>query len=106
MRTGKRWPSSRRGPARRRGPKMEKPDTTVATLLLPAPVPSLYGAPIASYLARLAPGSRPAQATACGTVGRIIGEIRGRAPDLDGYALTAACRAELVARYQPATVNR
>jgi len=66
--------------------------------------------PARVYLARLAPGSRPAQAAALATMAAMLaGE--GTSPDLLPwgqlrYQHTAALRQLLAERYAPATVNR
>ncbi len=66
--------------------------------------------PVAHYLARLAPGSRRAQASACQTMACLLSGGRATAADIPWsqltYAHTSALRAALVDRYQPATVNR
>lgn len=66
--------------------------------------------PGASYLARLAPGSRRAQAQALEVVAQVVSGGRETAATLPWHTLryeqTQAVRAALVARYAPNTVNR
>jgi integrase len=66
--------------------------------------------PAALYLARLGPGFRKAQALALERIARIASAGRTGAVDLDwtalGYAECQAIRAEIAARYAPATANR
>src|SRR5438034_11207133 len=66
--------------------------------------------PAAVYLAGLAPGSRPAQRAALGTIARDLSGGTCTLETLPWHRLrfqhTAAARTMLAERYKPATVNR
>jgi len=75
-----------------------------------APIPQAAEHPVATYLARLAPGSRRSQRTACETLAQLASGGRVGAVDLQWhrltYAHTQAVRSALAAQYKPATANR
>ena len=76
---------------------------------LPVPIDPSRN-PAAVYLARLAPGSRRAQAAALNTMAGLLSGHRAVAQNLPwhkvGYQHTQALRAVLAGRFSPATANR
>lgn len=80
-----------------------------ASLLLPAEG-AAEGHPVAVFLARLAPGSRPTMRDALNTIAGILTGGRADAKAIDWAAVryqhAQAVRAALAAKYKPATANK
>jgi integrase len=78
--------------------------------LVPAPLARADQHPAAVYLARLAPGSRPAMRQALGVVASLLSSGRATVETLPWaelrYQHTQAARAALAERYAPATANK
>jgi site-specific recombinase XerD len=82
----------------------------IEALLLPASAAGNNVSPVATYLGRLAPGSRRGQLDALNTIARLLSKGSADAEGVDWaslkYPQTAAIRVALSGRYAPSTTKR